>query len=120
MAAKKAKKNDEEIETEPVVTEPDPEEEEIVIDVPEEAEPTVDDLPGVGPATAEKLRRAVLLLNSGNDTPNIPKITASFGVASLAKDTHSAHEWLQSADKALYHAKESGRDQTTLYQHRPS
>ena len=58
MAAKKAKKNDEEIETEPVVTEPNPEEEEIVIDVPEEAEPTVDDLPGVGPATAEKLREA--------------------------------------------------------------
>ena len=48
MAAKKAKKNDEEIETEPVVTEPEPEEEEIVINVPEEPEATVDDLPGVG------------------------------------------------------------------------
>jgi DNA repair protein RadA len=60
MAAKKAKKNDEEIETEPVVTEPEPEpeEEEIVINVPEEPEATVDDLPGVGPATAEKLREA--------------------------------------------------------------
>ncbi|WP_320820662.1 sensor domain-containing diguanylate cyclase [Thalassolituus sp.] len=71
-------------------------------------------------AMAEKLRRAVLLLNSGNADDNIPKITASFGVASLAKDTHSAHEWLQCADKALYHAKESGRNQTTLYQHRPN
>ena len=58
MTAKKAKKNDEEIETEPVDAETDSEEEEIVIDVPEELEPTVDDLPGVGPATAEKLREA--------------------------------------------------------------
>ena len=58
MTAKKAKKNDEEIETEPVDAETDSEEEEIVIDVPEEPEATVDDLPGVGPATAEKLREA--------------------------------------------------------------
>ena len=33
------------------------EEEEIVIDV-DEIEPTIEDLPGVGPATAEKLREA--------------------------------------------------------------
>jgi len=35
----------------------DNEEEAVVVEVPEE-EPTVDDLPGVGPATAEKLREA--------------------------------------------------------------
>ena len=34
------------------------EEKEIVIDV-DDAEPTIEDLPGVGPATAEKLREAV-------------------------------------------------------------
>ncbi len=33
------------------------EDEEIVIDV-DEPEPTIEDLPGVGPATAEKLREA--------------------------------------------------------------
>ena len=33
------------------------EEKEIVIDV-DDAEPTIEDLPGVGPATAEKLREA--------------------------------------------------------------
>ena len=34
------------------------EEKEIVIDV-DDAEPTIEDLPGVGPATAEKLREAL-------------------------------------------------------------
>ena len=33
------------------------EEEEIVIDI-DDPEPTIEDLPGVGPATAEKLREA--------------------------------------------------------------
>ena len=36
----------------------DIDEEVIVVDVEEENEPTIEDLPGVGPATAEKLREA--------------------------------------------------------------
>jgi len=51
--AKKNTKNNEESAS----TEVDEQEEVVMVEVPEE-EPTIEDLPGVGPATAEKLREA--------------------------------------------------------------
>ena len=42
--------------------------------------------------------------------------TASLGIARYQKGFASAQDWLQAADKALYHAKESGRNKTTVYQ----
>ena len=56
MAAKKDNEIDEEelkVDDVPL----DEEEDTVVVEVPED-EPTLDDLPGVGPATAEKLREA--------------------------------------------------------------
>jgi diguanylate cyclase (GGDEF)-like protein len=60
---------------------------------------------------AEKLRRSVLNLgrNSQHD------ISASIGVAERSDQNGSAMEWLSNADKALYHAKESGRNRTSLF-----
>ena len=87
MTAKKTKKNDEEIETEPIDAEIDSEEGDIVIDVPEEPEATVDDLPGVGPATAEKLREAGYedLLSIAVMTPAELADSAELGEAVSAK-----------------------------------
>jgi len=40
-------------------------------------------------------------------------VTASFGVATLAPDTHSAARLVEEADQALYHSKEQGRNRVT-------
>lgn len=45
------------------------------------------------------------------------KVTCSIGltVVGLVNDTFEPNKFLKQADKALYHAKEHGRDQVTLY-----
>ena len=60
---------------------------------------------------AEKLRRSVFSLGKNSQHT----ISASIGVAERLADTPSASEWLSNADKALYHAKESGRNRTSLF-----
>lgn len=60
---------------------------------------------------AEKLRRSVLTLGRNADQ----SISASIGVAQRLPGMQNAGEWLSCADKALYHAKESGRNRTSLY-----
>lgn len=55
MAAKKSKNDEQELKSEADLKED--EVETVMVEVPED-EPTIDDLPGVGPATAEKLREA--------------------------------------------------------------
>ncbi|MFT5450717.1 MAG: diguanylate cyclase [Enterobacterales bacterium] len=42
-------------------------------------------------------------------------ITISLGLAELTTDCKSTKEWLERADKALYNAKESGRNKSVLY-----
>ena len=63
------------------------EEEVLVIEIEEGAEPTVEDLPGVGPATAEKLREAGFneLLAIAVMTPNSLSDAAELGEAVSAK-----------------------------------
>ena len=41
-------------------------------------------------------------------------ITASFGVASLPEHAHDADSLLRAADRALYAAKQGGRDRVGL------
>ena len=42
------------------------------------------------------------------------KLTISIGVATFPKDGETAEILLQSADRALYHAKETGRNRIVL------
>lgn len=67
------------------------EEVEIVVEVPEE-EPTIDDLPGVGPATAEKLREAGFddLLGIAVMSPSALAESAELGEAVSAKIINGA------------------------------
>lgn len=48
--------------------------------------------------------------------PVLGKITASLGTASYPKQARSASELIERADKALYVAKNSGRDQVRVYE----
>lgn len=48
--------------------------------------------------------------------PGLGKITASIGAASFPKQAGSAQELVERADKALYAAKNSGRDQVRIYE----
>ena len=82
MAAKKNKKTETDVDELP-------EEEVLTIDVPaeEEAEPLIEDLPGVGPATAEKLREAGFddLLSLAVMTPGDLAQSAELGEGVSAK-----------------------------------
>ena len=73
-------------------------------------------LPGAGPDeasdTAERYRRAI----AASDIPGLPDldVTASFGVAPLTETYQTPEEWLHAADKALYRAKETGRNRCCM------
>ena len=78
-------------------------------------------LPGVGKteafAAAEKMRlivarRRFALVRQGND--DSMNVTVSVGVATAVSETADALGLLEAADRALYHAKQSGRDQVRL------
>jgi diguanylate cyclase (GGDEF)-like protein len=45
----------------------------------------------------------------------IIKVTVSLGVNDIANSGESSSSWLSGADKALYQAKEGGRNQTVLF-----
>jgi DNA repair protein RadA len=68
------------------------EEEVVIVDIEEGVEPTVEDLPGVGPATAEKLREAGFneLLAIAVMTPSSLSDAAELGEAVSAKIIQSA------------------------------
>jgi DNA repair protein RadA len=89
MAGKKDEKNEEELKVDDELLEA--EEEAVVVEVPED-EPTVDDLPGVGPATAEKLRDAGFddLLAIAVMSPSALADSAELGEAVAAKIINGA------------------------------
>ena len=62
--------------------------------------------PGGAAVLAEKLRNAISRL----EIPGAGRVTASFGVASLPDDAADPDTLLRKADRALYAAKEHGRD----------
>ena len=75
-------------------------------------------LPGVGcedaVAIAERLRTQVKGASQGRFTASV-RITASFGVAALTEDIGNPSELVNCADKALYVAKESGRNRVVAW-----
>ena len=80
-------------------------------------------LPGMGKIDAvqraEELRVAIgdiQLLDNGID---LPKVTVSIGVAVFPDHGYTADDLLRSADRALYRAKNSGRDRVVLVSARP-
>ena len=67
---------------------------------------------GEAEAIAERLRISIQTTEIKHDPPLC--ITASFGVASLAKESLSFEQWLSCADRALYSAKRTGRNKTCI------
>lgn len=70
-----------------------------------------------GMALSEKLRQAVERLADDVTVP-VPRVTASMGVSELDGDhsTDSINALLERADKALYAAKESGRNRVVAHE----
>ncbi len=67
-------------------------------------------------AVAEKLRQGIraLAFDLGTSSNGGLRVTASIGVASAGPGTGEAADLLEAADRALYQAKQGGRDQVRL------
>ena len=64
---------------------------------------------------AERLRRAVESFNfEGREKQPAGKVTMSIGFASYPENAHSGFELVEKADKALYRAKEGGRNRVCV------
>lgn len=64
-------------------------------------------------ATAERLREAVAALAVPTGAGSL-RVTASFGVAGMRRDSTEVAAMLQAADAALYEAKRSGRNRVVV------
>jgi diguanylate cyclase (GGDEF)-like protein len=73
-------------------------------------------LPGVDSqramVAAERIRAAI----EAEPIPQVKKITASVGVVTFGEHTENVDELLEMADKAMYNAKKSGRNQVKIAQ----
>lgn len=68
-----------------------------------------------GPALRQRMDRVRSLLSVPSIDPHgPPAITASFGVATMDSDHQSLRDGLERADRALYRAKNDGRNRVTL------
>lgn len=63
----------------------------------------------------ERLRKQVEALTVNIDQHAI-KFTISSGIAECSPSFKKHTQWIEAADKALYHAKENGRNKTTVFQ----
>ena len=63
-----------------------------------------------GKRLAERLQEAIKTIKIGNNGKESKEMTISVGVAEKNKDNNSLDELLQQADKAVYLAKDSGRN----------
>ncbi len=71
-----------------------------------------------GVEVAERIRKAVeahTFAGSAIDPTQTMRVTISLGTATFPADGLSALELVQKADQALYRAKQSGRNQTCIY-----
>ena len=64
--------------------------------------------------TAEKIRDAIRSQPFGSVGDEPVKVTVSIGVAAYPRHGSSFHEIVETADRALYRAKESGRDRVEV------
>ncbi len=64
----------------------------------------------------EKLRKHIAQNNVEYQGNSLPRITASFGVASYSQQIQEPAHLIHAADKALYHAKNSGRNCVKLFE----
>ena len=68
---------------------------------------------------ADRMRAAVKSLDSsGEENQSGKRVTMSLGIAELPTDAVDAESLIREADKALYQAKESGRDRVSLCRER--
>jgi diguanylate cyclase (GGDEF)-like protein/PAS domain S-box-containing protein len=63
---------------------------------------------------AERARAAISALVKAHSLP-MPELTASIGIAARDAQIKTEHELLELADRALYQAKETGRNQSCTY-----
>jgi diguanylate cyclase (GGDEF)-like protein len=70
----------------------------------------LDTSPDVALRRAEKIRRAVKYITTTFDGHVLPPVTISLGVASFPEHGETPHTLITLADKALYWAKNHGRD----------
>jgi diguanylate cyclase (GGDEF)-like protein len=63
---------------------------------------------------AERLRKKIEALTIEYDQNRI-NYTVSLGIAEYRRDLKDYNEWLEHADRALYEAKNSGRNRSFLY-----
>jgi diguanylate cyclase (GGDEF)-like protein len=63
----------------------------------------------------ERLRKKIAALTVTTDEHEI-NFTISSGIAQFSTKFTKHTQWIEAADKALYHAKENGRNKTTVYQ----
>ncbi len=61
---------------------------------------------------AERFRHAIEELVVDHEPPL--RVTASFGIAVLDDESHTAEDWLAAADRALYEAKRGGRNRWSV------
>lgn len=68
-----------------------------------------------GKTIAERLRKQIESYPfKGKGSQSNGRITASFGIAAYPENAASTHELINETDRALYQAKEAGRNQTCL------
>jgi diguanylate cyclase (GGDEF)-like protein len=63
---------------------------------------------------AEKLRKCVAIQQIVYQGNQLEKVTLSIGISIYPNHGHSSNDLLQQADKALYHAKDQGRNCTVV------
>lgn len=78
-------------------------------------------LPGCKPErlmqTVERIRQAVAFMPVGLEDGSMINVTMSFGAKAITPDGSASPELsIEHADKALYRAKENGRDRVEIYQ----
>jgi diguanylate cyclase (GGDEF)-like protein len=66
-------------------------------------------------ARAEHVRKAVSYVHIKYGAQHVASISVSIGIAIYPSDGQTAQELIEAADKALYHAKNTGRDKVAAY-----
>ena len=81
--------------------------------VPESDHAKADGSPGAAQIVGERIRHSVEIETFGSNA-SLPVITVSIGVAGLHADLGTADGLVEEADRALYRAKQSGKNQVAI------